>query len=313
MNLLLIDGNSIGNSVASTHNLKLGDTQIGAVYGFIKWMRSTLATAPMYTPMVLWDGASWRSMNFPEYKAQRDKAEKDYEIAQQEAKASYRKQKPLIAKALEYLGVVQVSAINMEADDLAGIYVQRLENAPGRIRLMSADKDWLQLVGPKVSWHNGKRSVTAANFTEETGAANPAAFVEVKALHGDAGDNISGVGGIGEKGAIDFLNTYGSFRNFLNMVTFEKTVDLKKLPKKFRDLVEDEDKALIFDRNVKLMDLRTPHRPEPAGLVFNKGKPSAASFKTLCETLLFQSILKDFDEFVSVFPALAQHHIPQAA
>ena len=110
------------------------------------------------------------------------------------------------------------------------------------------------------------------------------------------------IGGIGEKGAKDFINEYGSIANFTNQAIFEKSIDLKKVPKKFRAIVEDEEKAILINRNVELMNLRTTARPEMQAFQVDKGTPDAAKFQQFCEILLFKSIIKDFDNWISVFP-----------
>lgn len=303
-NYLLIDGNSLGHYANNSRPLTLGDMPVQAIYGFLRTLRATLGTHPTYQPVVLWDGMPWRHKMFPDYKGTRDKADTPHEVRMQEQRKAYQKQRPYIRTGLKLLGVPQVEALNMEADDLGAILADRYSQQ-GKVVLFTGDKDWIQLVGPKVVWRDfiNDRTITHLNFEEMTGVADPRQFVEVKALAGDSGDNIAGVGGVGEKGAKEFVNKYGSFNSFLNMVTLEKTVNPKKLPKKFRDLIEDESKAIILDRNLQLMDLRTPKRPKPEGLYVERGHPSAAGFRTYCDRLLFQSISQNLDVWLSVFPA----------
>lgn len=306
-NYLIVDGNSLGHFANNGSKLSLGEFQIQAVYGFLRTLRNALAAHPGYWPMVLWDGIPWRHRMFPDYKAQRENANTKHEVAQLAMRDAYKRQRPMIQIGLRLLGVPQVSALNMEADDLAGLVVDRYA-AQGRVVLFTGDKDWIQLVGKNVIWKDfaNKRVITEKNFEEMTGAATPRQFVEIKALAGDGGDNIGGVGGIGEKGAIEFLKTYGSFNEFLNRVTLEKTIDINSLPKKFRALIEDESKAIIFDRNIRLMDLRTPHRPKPEGLNIDRGAPGIAGFRIFCDRLLFASITQELEEWLRVFPAYQQ-------
>jgi 5'-3' exonuclease len=228
-------------------------------------------------------------------------------MKQARQKDAYKQQTPYIEKALRFLGVAQLRAQNMEADDLAAILTDRYTAQGARITLYSGDKDWLQLVGPNVVWRDvvadrGERVVRLANFEEVTGCATPAQFVEVKALSGDSGDSVPGVGGIGKKGAIEFVQKYGTFREFLEGVSITKTIDFKALPKKYRDLVVDEEKAIAFQRNIDLMDLRAPVRPAPVGMRLDAGEPDAEKFRRLCELLLFNQFLKDFETWLRPFP-----------
>lgn len=303
MNYLVIDGNSVGHFAQNGSRLTLGDTPVHAIYHFLRVFRSQLAIHTGYQPIVLWDGASWRKTMYSDYKANREKRNTPHEIRQAENGDEYRKQLPAIKKALQFLGVPQVHAFNMEADDLAAIIVDKF-SPKGSVVLLTLDKDWIQLVGPNVTWRDFKneRKINLANFKEKTGVETPKQFIEVKALSGDNGDNISGVGGIGEKGAKDFLAQYESFSNFLNMVCLERTVDFSSLPKKLKALVEDEQKAITFDLNLKLMDLRTTARPAPINLRTDAGEPCREKFRIFCDHFLFQSITRDLDEWIRVFP-----------
>ncbi|SCW95790.1 5'-3' exonuclease H3TH domain-containing protein [Ancylobacter rudongensis] len=303
---LIIDGNSLGHYYNNGAKLTIGNAQVQAIFGFLKCVRSMCATYANLQPVVVWDGASWRKMLLRSYKEIRDRAVTPNELKLAAAKAEYKKQVPAIQKALRLMGVPQVSALNMEADDLGAIMADRYAAQGALVVLVTGDKDWLQLVGPKVIWKDpiNDRMVTAKNFEDFTGVKTTRQFVEMKALAGDQGDSVPGVGGIGEKGAIDFLNTYGSVADFTSQCLLEKTIDIKKLPKKYRALVEDENKAIAFAGNINLVDLRSPARPAPVNLHIDKGTPDAAKLRLLCETLLFQSITKNFDEWISVFPRL---------
>lgn len=303
-NFLIIDGNSIGNAANNTRVLQLGNMQVQAVFVFLKMLRSYVSTYQHYTPVVLWDGASWRNMMFSDYKSDRDLIQTPSQIKAAEAKIHYKKQVPMIKKALRMLGIPQVLSLNMEADDMAAIMTDRYVSTGGRVILMTGDQDWIQLVGPNVVWKDpiGDRIVTHKNFEEFTGVKTIEQFIEVKALSGDKGDSIPGVGGVGKDGAIAFLNKYGSFANFVNAVSIEKSVDFNSLPKKFKALIEDEAKAITFDRNITLMNLRTTERPTPSAVQIDKGTPNKEEFQRFCELLLFNSITSDLDSWLAVFP-----------
>lgn len=303
---LLIDGNSIAHAANAGTTLTVGQTQVQAVFGVMRTLRKLAATyGAFYTPTILWDGASWRKLSFPEYKANRDKDDTPAAAALKAQKEQLKKQARMIEIAVRLLGISQVRAANMEADDLAGIMVQRFEPRGDKIVLVSADRDWIQLISPNVSWFDpiNDRKMTPSALPEKYGVQDVAQFIEMKALMGDAGDNIPGVGGIGEKGARDFLQTYGSFANFTNSVILDKTVELKSLPKKYRDLVENEEKAIAFARNIRLMDLKTPLRPAPINLTVTKGEPNLNALRAFCDKLMFRSITQDLDNWVLPFPA----------
>lgn len=307
---ILVDGNSLGNFANGARKLSIGDMPVQAIYGFLRTLHKTCATFAFSQPIVLWDGLSWRKKHFSDYKSNRDRVETKHEIRMAEERALYHRQKPHIQRALTHLGIPQVIANNMEADDLGAIMADRYAAQGAQVILFTGDKDWIQLVGPKVVWFDfaNNRKITHKTFEEMTGVSTIRQFVEVKALSGDQGDGIPGVGGLGEKGAKDFLAQYGSFNSFFEQVTFGE-IKLDGLPKKIRALVEDETKALIFSRNLELMDLRTPARPKPEGLVIEKGTPSVDAFRDFCEDFMFRSFLQDLELWISVFPAF-KHQSP---
>lgn len=307
---ILIDGNSIGHAAQNGTTLTVGNVQVQAIYGFLRTMRKIAAIYPHYTPAVLWDGASWRRMIYADYKANREKADTKYERRLLAQKDAFKQQVPAIKKALTLLGIDQVQATNMEADDLAAIMTDLYVQQGHQVMLLTGDQDWIQLVGPKVTWFDPihDRKVTEANFHEMTGVKDARAFVEKKALMGDTGDNIPGVGGIGEKGAKEFLEKFGSFTNFSNLA-LDPSFDISALPKKFRDLAQDEEKRLNFSNNLRLMDLRTSARPAPVNLRVVKGEPNAELFRQFCVKAMFKSIYQDFDDWISVFPAFHEKEL----
>ena len=306
---LVIDGNNILHASNSIGKLLVGDTEVQAIFGFLRVMRKLYATYPTMTPIVLFDGASWRHMIYPEYKGNRGKTDTAASAKVSDAANTARKQLPLVKKGLSLLGVTQIRASNMEADDLAAILVDKFEPRGDKVMLVSGDKDWLQLVSPNVSWFdpiNDRKVMNIQDLNEKIGinVSNFAQFLEFKALVGDQGDNIPGVGGVGEKGAVEFLNRYGSYADFSNQC-LDGTVDPAKLEKKFRDLAESEDKRINFAFNLKLMDLRIKSRPDPVNMQVDKGEPDLAKFKHYCDRLMFKSFTKDLGNWVSVFPAHA--------
>jgi len=273
---------------------------------------------------VLGDGRSWRYEVFPNYKASRDKPpETKQEIEQATIRASVKSQKRLLIEALKLLGVRRMSTLNLEADDLAAMLVRRYA-ATKSILLLSGDKDWIQLVRPNVTWLDliNKRRISVASFSARSPAgesvgigfvrdegkpteqwvslARPDQWLDVKCLMGDKSDEIEGVGGIGEKGAIELVREYGSVDNFV-MQTIDHSIDVGKLPKKFRDFAQSDAKQDIFKRNQMLMNLDSARIPASNGARMVHAPFDDSGFRTFCETWMFQSILKDFDNWTTPF------------
>lgn len=311
-NYLIIDGNSIGYGAQSMSKLTVGGEEVQAVYGFIKSLQKLLKDYSGYKPIVLWDGrAQWRFDLFPLYKGNREPSPD---------REAYKKQKPLIQKALLHLGVVQITDRNAEADDLAGYFSRKLgANESNEILLITGDKDWCQLVAKNVEWKciRTDRNCSMWNFKEFTGVESTNQFVELKALTGDTSDNIPGVGGIGDVGALQLLKEFGDVGNFIRVST-DLLSEGRKLPAVTKRFVNNEAPAdspkygkmlpmkQAFERNMNLMRLDN-YVPNKSSLrtVGNGDMYSKERFKELCEDLVFKSILIQLDTWVAPFERLA--------
>ncbi len=326
---LIIDGNSIGYAAHHATKLSVGEIETQAIFGFLNSMRDLRLEYPDYQPIVLWDGrATWRFELHPKYKSNRDNDPKKAAI-----KEAYVKQRPYIFRALKYLGVRQMTVRTHEADDMAGYLVEKLSaNPDNEIVMISGDQDWIQLLRKNVTWRdirNESRVVTLSNLMDKTGYATPYAFLEGKCLQGDTSDCISGVGGIGETGAPEFLAQFGSVRNFWRKCdsgefkptkkahislwkgyskytkeewaeTFTGDKSDEKALKKHMDEWEGQGRS-IFMRNFRMMQLLRVTPPEKEEVQVVNGNFDIEAFKELCEELAFNSILINIGTFCRHF------------
>lgn len=299
MEKILIDGNSVGYSNHCGAKLTVGTFQTQAIFGFIKSMRALRLENPDCSDLVLWDGvAQWRYDLYPGYKADRDK-----DPTQALMRENYKKARPFIYKALDYLGVRQLTVTSAEADDMAGLLSKSL-SVNNKVTLVSGDKDWLGLVNENCGWFDPIRNtkVSHRNFYEFTGYPTGKAFYEGKALMGDTSDKINGVGGIGEKSAPVFLAQFGSVAEFLRQVDSGEYVPKKKVEQNFAlNTGEPTDGRAIFTRNHKLMNLLDVPKPAPEDVQYSKPMYDKEKFRFICERMNFASILANFDNFVRPF------------
>lgn len=297
---IIIDANSLGHANHNGSVLTVGDMQVQAIFGFTRSMRNLLEMYPGWTPVVLWDGdARWRKDLYPEYKGNRE-AKSEEEVKHKEA---YQAQLPILKKLLKFLGVRQMVCSEAEADDLAGIISSRLSKSGQSAVVVTGDKDWIQMVTPNVVWFDPirDRKVTHGKFFEATGYANPAAFLDGKALRGDTSDNIKGVGGIGEKGAPEFLAEFKSVDNFFEMVDSGVFVPKKKA---HINLASVEGRRAFF-RNRTIMNLLNVPSPEKHTVTVTPGEFNPDAARIICERLAFASILRDFEGFIAPFENVA--------
>ncbi|OAB55683.1 hypothetical protein AY600_02065 [Phormidium willei BDU 130791] len=302
--LLLIDGNSVGFAAHASPRLHAAGMETQAVFGFMRTMRVLATTFRGAKPIVFWDGKSWRKEVSADYKANRDDNPK-----MKKQRDAYKAQRPHISRGLQKLGVTQMMAMNMEADDLIAITVRRFKGKR-RMVVISADKDLLQLVDRGVDWYDPikENRVTHGDFAEYTGYANPQQFVQGKALHGDPSDNLKGVGGIGEKAAPLLLQEFGTVRDFIKRFREEGEScipdSLSRYRSKLIKFANNEDGGCDrFKENFRLMCLLSPETfgPKPEKLTRQQQPFDAEGFEDFCAELAFNSILKSFNDWTAPF------------
>lgn len=295
--IFLIDGNAIGFACHTGQKLTAGTQQTQAVYGIARVLRAMQLSFPKTYKVILWDGrAQWRIDRYPDYKGNRESNPKMLEMRE-----AYKSQRGFIEQLVKHLGVDQMRSPICEADDLAGALSQYFSLKGKTVRLITADRDWLQLVDERVEWHDPirDRRITLANFEEETGFKHPYQILDQKCLMGDTSDNVKGVGGIGEVGAKKLLTAYGSVEKFLKLADEGK---LTELPAPWQKLVTNEaGHRTRYMVNREIMSLRGPAKHGVSERVVTKGEFSPEGVQAIAEDLAFHSILSDFDNWIRPF------------
>ena len=231
MKLMVIDGNSILNR--AFYGIKLLTTKDGlptnAVYGFLNILLKLTDEEKPDALCVTFDrkAPTFRHLAYEGYKAQR-KGMPDELAAQL----------PVIKDVLDAMNIPRYELDGWEADDLIGTIAARDTAAGWDTVIVTGDKDSLQLVTEStrvklVSTRMGQtttREMTPDSFREAYGF-DPIHIIDLKALMGDASDNIPGVKGIGEKTAMDLIQRYQSVSAiYAGLDTLEaKPAVLKKL------------------------------------------------------------------------------------
>lgn len=206
MKLLIIDGNSILNR--AFYGIHLLTNKKGmftnAVTGFFNiYLKLIAAFAP--------DGAAaafdlkaptFRHQKYDGYKAGRKGMPDELAV-----------QMPYVKKLLTALGVPVIECEGYEADDILGTLAAKCDSAGSQCILATGDRDSFQLITDNVfvNLASTKEDVlyTPAKIAEVYGVS-PRQMIDVKALMGDASDNIPGVAGIGEKTALSLIQKYQS-------------------------------------------------------------------------------------------------------
>lgn len=128
-------------------------------------------------------------------------------------------QKPLIEEMLNLVGIKQYSSKDYEADDIIGILAKKFSSENKIVNIITSDKDLLQLVDENTTVFISKTGVSKMveynyqNFSSLFYGLNPSQVIDLKGIMGDSSDNLIGIKGIGEKGAIKLLLKYKNLEN----------------------------------------------------------------------------------------------------
>lgn len=207
---ILIDGNSIVNR--AFYGIRLLSNTDGvytnALLGFLNIYAKLMAEEKPDGVCVCFDlkAPTFRHQAYSGYKATRHGMPEELAM-----------QMPLLKQILDAMNVCRLELAGYEADDLLGTLSSAITADGGICTLVTGDRDSMQLVGDGVtlryvSSHMGKTETTLFDTLkiQLDYGIDPIQFIEVKALMGDASDNIPGVKGIGEKTAMELIRHYAT-------------------------------------------------------------------------------------------------------
>jgi DNA polymerase-1 len=178
------------------------------VYGFASVLLRILEQEQPDYLMVAFDtGKTFRDEMFAEYKGTREKMPDDLVI-----------QMKRVRQLVDAFNIPRLEVEGYEADDVLGSVAEKAVDAGLGVKIITGDKDLLQLVDDRVIVSLPGRSLSDAKDymvkdVLETIGVRPDQVVDFKALVGDKSDNIPGVLGIGEKTATKLLSEYDTLDN----------------------------------------------------------------------------------------------------
>ncbi len=238
MKLMVLDGNSILNR--AYYGIRPLSTREGlythAVYGFITTLQRLLDEEQPEGLCVTFDRRepTFRHQADASYKAQRKGMPEELAM-----------QLPVMKQVLSAMRVPCYELAGFEADDLIGTISRKCQAAGWDCVIVTGDKDSLQLITERtkvklVSTRMGQtttRDMTPDSFREQYGF-DPIHMIDLKALMGDASDNIPGVPGVGEKTAMALVQQYGDID-----AIYRRLPDIEAKPNVIRKLTEGLDSA----------------------------------------------------------------------
>jgi len=230
-----------------------------AVFGFTNMLRRVLDEHPEYVAVAFDTGKpTFRHQVYPEYKANRPPMPEDL-VGQ----IGY------VERILEAWGIPVLKAEGYEADDVIGTLARRAAEEGLEVRILTRDKDVLQLLGPHVAvYDNTKDEIITAEDLKEDKGITPEQVVDWLGLAGDSSDNVPGVPGIGEKTSLALVQEFGSLEAVLENV--------EKVPGKKRkeNLREFADQARL-SRQLVTLDCDVPLEVDLEQMRFTGGDREA--------------------------------------
>lgn len=248
------------------------------LFGFTKFLRDIMKRESPDMLGVALDpkGGSFRSERFADYKANRPATPEDI-IASV----------PYLCRLLEAMRIPVFEVEGYEADDVIGTLAYRASEAGYDVYMVTPDKDYGQLVGPRRHIYkqkgDGIEIVDAAAVCAKYSIDDPVLVRDILALWGDASDNIPGVPGIGEKGACKLVAEWGAVENIL--------ANVGKIKGKQGEKIAAWGDRLLLAKDLTTIRTDVPVEFSPDDLAICP--PNIDELKALYAELDFTSFLRD--------------------
>lgn len=252
-------------------------TKVPYVFGNMLRRLLKLKTLPVDYVGVVFDppGKTFRDELFAEYKAQRPPMPDDMVV-----------QLPFVRRMCEAMRLPTLEFPGYEADDVIGAFAKQGTALGLDVVIITSDKDMLQLVGPQVRVLIPTKNdllVDSAKVEELLGLP-PEKVTDYMALLGDTIDNIPGAKGIGEKGARELIQRFGSAEAAL-----EHAAEVES--KRYREALQNSREQVLLSK--KLATIATDVPLELSLDALRVQEPDVPALRQLYAELGFTSLVKE--------------------
>lgn len=248
--VILIDGNNLvfRSYYATAYRGSILRNSKGfptnALFGFINMLNKIInEESPEYMMIAFDKGKTFRHKKYEGYKDGRK------EIPQE-----LKDQLPVAKGIAKAMGIPCFEIDNYEADDIIGTFANEVDNQNDYYSvIISSDKDLLQLITDKnevkLLKSNDYIRMNKETFIEIYGFT-PEKIVDLKGIMGDASDNIPGVKGIGEKGAMTLIQKYGTVEEIYK--------NIEEIKGRTREKLEDDKENAFFSKELATIYKEVP-------------------------------------------------------
>lgn len=253
---MLVDGNAFihrGYHAIPVLNTKAGE-QVNAVYGFTSiLLRAIKGLKPTHIACTFdLAGPTFRHEQYKEYKATRVKG--DQELYNQI---------PRVKEVVRALNIPIFEKQGFEADDCLGTLAMDLhkKNPEAEIIITTGDLDTLQLVNTCIKVYTLRKGISDTviydvKAVRQRYELSPGQLLDYRGLKGDPSDNIPGVKGIGEKGAIELIKQFKSLDGLYAVIHADKIGN--KIKPRVLQLLKDQEKEARMSYQLSQIDCNVP-------------------------------------------------------
>ena len=227
-------------------------------------------------------GATFRDKLFEKYKAQRQPMPDEMRV-----------QIPYVRKLCHALRLPVLEERGFEADDVIGTVAAQAAQQGFEVLIVSNDKDMMQLVGKNVRTLKTASGGAKADIlvdevkVKELLGVTAEQVVDYMALLGDTVDNIPGAKGIGEKGAAELIQKYGTVENAL-----DKAAEVPN--KRYREALQQQREQVMMSKQLAQIARNVPMKLDISALEIRE--PDVPALANVYRELGFNSLLKELAE-----------------